>query len=38
MKKEILCGLLAAASLALPARAARTVPVQVDGNRLAGSS
>ena len=38
MKKEIPCGLLAAASLALPARAARTVPVQVDGDRLAGSS
>lgn len=38
MKKEILCGLLAAASLALPARAARTVPVQVDGDRLAGTS
>ena len=38
MKKEALCGLLAAAALALPAQAARTVPVQVDGTRLAGSS
>lgn len=38
MKKETLCGLLAAAALALPAQAARTVPVQVDGARLAGTS
>ncbi|MDY3984811.1 cell wall hydrolase [Dysosmobacter sp.] len=38
MKKSILCGLLAAALLALPARAARTVPVQVDGERLAGTA
>ena len=38
MKKEALCGLLAAAALALPAQAARTVPVQVDGTRLAGFS
>lgn len=38
MKKSILCGLLAAALLALPARAARTVPVQVDGARLAGTA
>lgn len=30
----LLCGLLAAASLSLPARAARTVPVQVDGDVL----
>lgn len=38
MKKKVLCGLLAAASLSLPAQTARTVPVQVDGTRLAGSS
>ena len=38
MKKQLLCGLLAAALLALPARAARTVPVQVDGEMLAGVS
>lgn len=38
MKKEALCGLLAAAALVLPAQAARTVPVQVDGTRLAGTS
>lgn len=38
MKKELLCGLLAAAALALPAQGARTVPVQVDGQHLAGSS
>lgn len=38
MKKEFLCGLLAAAALAVPTQAARTVPVQVDGQRLAGSS
>lgn len=38
MKKEALCGLLAAAALALPAQAVRSVPVQVDGTRLAGSS
>ena len=38
MKKQLLCGLLAAALLSLPARAARTVPVQVDGERLAGTS
>lgn len=35
---RLLCGLLAAASLSLSAGAARTVPVQVDGTRLAGSS
>ena len=35
---RLLCGLLAAASLALSAGAARTVPVQVDGSKLAGSS
>lgn len=35
MKRTLLCGLLAAASLALPARAdARPVPVQVDGTLL----
>ena len=38
MKKQLLCGLLAAAVLALPTRAARTVPVQVDGEMLAGVS
>lgn len=31
---SLLCGLLAAASLTLPARAARPVPVQVDGQEL----
>lgn len=31
MKRQFLCGLLAAATLSLPARAAREVPVQVDG-------
>ena len=31
MKRELLCGLLAAASLSFPAGAARTVPVQADG-------
>ncbi|MBD5148297.1 MAG: cell wall hydrolase [Oscillibacter sp.] len=36
MKKQILCGLLAAAALALPAEAARKVPVQVDGQTLSG--
>lgn len=34
MKRKLLCGLLAAASLSLPARAARTVPVQVDNQVL----
>ena len=38
MKKQLLCGLLAAAALALPAQGARTVPVQVDGTRLVGTS
>lgn len=36
--KRALCGLLAAASLSLPARAARAVPVQVDGEHLRGHS
>ncbi|MBE6963179.1 MAG: cell wall hydrolase [Ruminococcaceae bacterium] len=36
--KRALCGLLAAASLSLPARAARTIPVQVDGRHLPGVS
>jgi len=36
--KRALCGLLAAASLSLPARAARTIPVQVDGEYLPGVS
>lgn len=35
---RLLCGLLAAASLSLSVGAARTVPVQVDGDRLAGSA
>ena len=35
---RLLCGLLAAASLSLSVGAARTVPVQVDGNRLPGTS
>lgn len=34
MKRGFLCGLLAAATLTLPAQAARTVPVQVDGELL----
>lgn len=34
MKKEILCGLLAAAVLTVPVQGARTVPVQVDGTPL----
>ena len=34
MKKAILCGLLAAALLSAPAKAARQVPVQVDGALL----
>ena len=38
MKRTLLCGLLAAASLTLTARGARTVPVQVDGNRLDGTA
>ena len=38
MKRTLLCGLLAAASLSLPARAARTVPVQVDGQLLEDGS
>ena len=38
MKKRILCGFLAAALLSFPARAARTVPVQVDGELLTGTS
>nr|WP_326186042.1 cell wall hydrolase [uncultured Oscillibacter sp.] len=36
--KAALCGLLAAASLSVSAQAARTVPVQVDGRTLAGTS
>lgn len=38
MKRTLLCGLLAAATLSMPARAVRTVPVQVDTQLLAGSS
>ena len=36
--RNTLCGLLAAASLMLPAHGARTVPVQVDGQLLPGTS
>lgn len=36
--RRLLCGLLAAAALTLPAGAARTVPVQVDGTPLAGTA
>ena len=35
---KLLCGLLAAASLSLPAQAARAVPVQVDGGLLQSGS
>lgn len=38
VKRAFLCGLLAAAALAVPANAARTVPVHVDGGRLPGTS
>ena len=34
MKRKLLCGLLAAAALSLPAKAARPVIVQVDGQTL----
>ena len=34
MRRTILCGLLAAAALAVPAQAARPIPVQVDGEKL----
>lgn len=34
MKRQLLCGLLAAAALCLPAKAARPVAVQVDGELL----
>ena len=34
MKRKLLCGLLAAAALSLPAKAARPVVVQVDGQTL----
>lgn len=36
--RAVLCGLLAAASLSVSAQAARTVPVQVDGQTLSGTS
>ena len=36
--RNVLCGLLAAASLTLPAHGARTVPVHVDGQLLPGTS
>lgn len=36
--KQFLCGLLAAATLAIPAQAVRTIPVQVDGQTLSGTS
>ena len=38
MKRELLCGLLAAASLSFPAGAARAVPVQADGTVLKSGS
>ena len=38
MKRTLLCGLLAAATLALPVGAARTVPVHVDGDPVSGTS
>jgi len=38
MKRKLLCGLLAAASLTLPAQGARAATVQVDGQPLAGRS
>ena len=38
MKRELLCGLLAAASLSFPAQAARAVPVQADGMVLKSGS
>ncbi|MDD3347160.1 hypothetical protein [Oscillibacter sp.] len=38
MKRKLLCGLLAAASLSVSAQAARTVPVQVDGKLLPGTA
>lgn len=38
MKRKLLCGLLAAASLCLPAKAARPVNVQVDGQLLETSA
>lgn len=36
--RRLLCGLLAALTLSLPTQAARTAPVQVDGQQLAGRS
>lgn len=36
--KRILCGLLAAASLSIPAASVRTIPVQIDGFPLSGAS
>ena len=38
MKRELLCGLLAAASLSFPAGAVRAVPVQADGTVLKSGS
>ena len=38
MKRELLCGLLAAAFLSFPAQAARAVPVQADGMVLKSGS
>ena len=38
MKRQVLCGLLAAASLSLPVQAARAVPVQADGTVLKSGS
>ena len=36
MKRKLLCGLLAAASLSISVQGYRAVPVQVDGTRLSG--
>lgn len=36
MKRKLLCGLLAAASLSVSAQGYRAVPVQVDGTRISG--
>ena len=38
MKKQLLCGLLAAALLCRSAQSSLVVPVQVGGERLAGTS
>ena len=38
MKRKLLCGLLAAVSLSCSAQGYRTVPVQVDGGRIAAGT